>query len=63
MIQIKHIHIKTDDKEYNVYEESDKSVTIICPTEGRDINIAANCLSQLVSVLRNIENTQNHYDW
>ena len=63
MIVDKHTHIKVNNTEYDIREEADKSVTISCPTDGRDLNITKAALSQFVTVLQNIERSQDHYDW
>lgn len=63
MITTKHTHIKVNDTEYNIYEEKDKSVTISCPTDGNEVHITQEALSQFVTVLQNIERSQDHYDW
>jgi hypothetical protein len=63
MITVKHTNIKVDEKEYNIYEEADKSVTITSSTSGETINIATTCLNQLVTALGNVEKCQNYYDW
>ena len=63
MITVKHTHIKVNDTEYNIYEEQDNSVTIVCATDGNEIHITKEALSQFITVLRNIENSQDHYDW
>lgn len=61
MITIKHTHIQHG-AEYNIYEEADKSVTVSCPTDGRDINITKGALSEFICALSNIQRSQDH-DW
>lgn len=59
MITTKHINIKVG-KEYNIHKEADKSVTIVCATDGNEINITKSALSQLITVLQNVERSQDH---